>query len=78
MRGLGAIRALSRVPQNRMFKLFARMERAGLEPATPSLQILLRGGLGGSVAVGAEEASRLARVASSTLVVVGRRDLTRI
>src|SRR6185503_10442569 len=25
-------------PANRMFKLFAGMERAGLEPATPSLQ----------------------------------------
>jgi hypothetical protein len=54
------------------------MERAGLEPATLSLQILLQGGLGGSVLVGVEEANRLLRVASSTLVAVGQRDLTRI
>jgi len=37
----------------------SRVERAGLEPATPSLQILLRGGHQGSVLVGAKEARRL-------------------
>jgi len=58
-----------------MFKPFAGMERAGLEPATPSLQILLHAGLEWSVAVGAEKPSRLPRVMSSTLVSVGRRDL---
>jgi hypothetical protein len=54
------------------------MERAGLEPATPSLQILLRGGLGGSAVVGAEETSCVLRELSSALVAVRRRDLTRI
>ena len=54
------------------------MERAGLEPATPSLQILLRGGLGGSWVVGVEETRRFLREVSRALVAVGRRDLTRI
>ena len=39
-------------PANRLFKPLTGMERAGLEPATPSLQILLRGGRGGSDVVG--------------------------
>jgi hypothetical protein len=54
------------------------MERAGLEPATPSLQILLRRGVGRSAEVGAQETSRLFREASLALVAVGQHDLTRI
>jgi hypothetical protein len=56
-----------------------RIKRAeNTDPATPSLQILLRGGLGGSAVVGGEEASRLSREASSALVAVGQRYLTRM
>jgi len=33
----------------------SKVERAGLEPATPSLQIFLRGGLDGSAVIGATE-----------------------
>ena len=57
---------------------FVRMERAGLEPATPGLQILLQGGLSGSEGVEVVEASRSLREASSGLIVVRRCDLTRI
>ena len=70
---LAQLRRGARARGQRLFTPFLEMERAGLEPATPSLQILLRGGLEGSVVVAAEEASRLVHVASSALVAVGRR-----
>ena len=54
------------------------MERAGLEPATPSLQIRSNGGLGGLRRVGSEESSGVRRAAWSALVTSCRRDLTRI
>jgi hypothetical protein len=57
---------------------FRGMERAGLEPATPSLQILLRGGPEGPRVVGGVETSRSLGASSSPLVVACRRDLTRI
>jgi hypothetical protein len=46
--------------------------------ATPYLQILLRGGLGGSAVGGAEETSRSLRKPSPVFVAVRRCDLTRI
>src|SRR6185503_137087 len=49
-----------------------------LEPATASLQILLRGGAEGPRVVGGVETSRSLRASSSPLVVACRRDLTRI
>ena len=66
------------VCSDRSFVVLREVERAGLEPATPSLQILLRRGLRGSVAVGVEEPSRSLPVAWSESVALCRRDLTRI
>jgi hypothetical protein len=58
-------------PRNRKPPIYGGflMERTGLEPVTPSLQILLRGGLGGSAVVGAEEYKP---VALRGVICVGR------
>ena len=54
------------------------MERAGLEPATPSLQIRLIGRLSGSGMVRRERTSRSVPRSGPALVGVRRRDLTQI
>ena len=74
--GSEAVRALHSFPQTAV-QAVRGMERAGLEPATPSLQIRLNAGLGGSRIVNCKRTSRNPPRFRSELVSARRRDLTR-
>ena len=63
---------------NGLPKPFREVERAGLEPATPSLQIRSNGGLNGSVMVKFERTRHHRHCVEAAEVGVRHRDLTRI